>query len=149
MAVMAKRTIMSVGANLPHPEIENVDIDTKRSLADGDIIFFRPNLYLYPSDDYQGKHCLSDTRSFQIKETMSHWRQQILTAFDAGKTIVVMLSQYKEFFIDSGQRSYSGTGRSRVTTRHVELRNNYSMLPISFKSITSAIGERVVREQKI
>jgi hypothetical protein len=77
---MAKRTIMAVGAYVPHPEIENVDIDTKRSLADGDIIFSHPNLFLYPYEDYQGKPCLGDARSFQIKETISHWRQQILTA---------------------------------------------------------------------
>jgi len=140
---------MSVGINLSHPEIEHVSLYSKRSLLDGDIIFFCPELSLSSYEDFQGKPCLSDAASFQAKETISHWRQQILSAFDAGKTIVVMLCEYQEFYVDTGQRSYSGTGRSRVTHRHVDVANNYSMIPIAFKSITNAIGERVVKEKDI
>jgi hypothetical protein len=146
---MAKRVIMSVGINLSHPEIEYVSTYSKRSLLDGDIILFCPKLSLSSYEDFQGKPSLSDAGSFQVKEMISHWRQQILSAYDAGKTIIVILSEYQEFFVDTGQRTYSGTGRNRVTHRHVDTTNNYSMIPIAFKSVTNAIGERVAREKSI
>lgn len=40
--------------------------------------------------------------------------------------------------MDTGERSYSGTGRNQKTTRHVSLLSNYSALSASLAPVTSA-----------
>lgn len=48
---------------------------------------------------------------------------------ETGKTVLVYLPALDEVFVDTGQRSYSGTGRNQRTTRHVAEYNNYQAIP--------------------
>lgn len=110
--------------------------EAKISLLDWDIILFLPNIadmiYRdYSDSEYQGKLCLSNEKSFRLREACAHWRREIAQAFEAGKLVLVFLSEPKEVFVATGTTSTSGTGRNQKVTRHVEPLSNYAAFPIS------------------
>jgi hypothetical protein len=111
------------------------------SLLDWDIVLFKPEIEDFVSgyggDFYQGKPSLSDSASFQLKECCEHWRREIKQAVEAGKTVVVYLPGLREVYVDTGQRTYSGTGRNQKTTRHVDLYSNYHAIPVSLSPVST------------
>ena len=141
---MSKR-ILSVGFNFPGNEAEYVPLTSDRSLLDADIIVFQPEMESHYSsyDAFQGKPKLSETDSFRAVEDAAHWRSELKAAFDAGKTIIIYLSKLEEYYIYTGQQTYSGTGRSRVTTNIVNLFNNYKFLPLPLDKVVTVSGTEI------
>jgi hypothetical protein len=149
---MSKKKIASVECEIPGGLSEYIEIDSDASLLDWDIILFRPNIYslMDDSDTYQGKPALSDSRSFQLRERMDHWRREIIDAIHSGKTVIVFLTELRQVYIDTGQRRYSGTGRNRQTTRIVDLYDNYKCLPFDLKPINAkGSGMRITKASAI
>lgn len=136
---MSEKKIASVGCEIPGGFAEYVPIVSDKSLLDWDIILFRPNIneLVYPFDSYQGKPSLSDYESFRLRECMEHWKRELRDAIDAGKTVIIFLPELYEVYIDTGKRQYSGTGRSRQTTRLVDLYDNYKCIPFALSPINS------------
>ncbi len=125
------KKIITIGASLPYDEIEFVPLYSQNSLLDYDISVFSPDISLFISyhQDYLGKPCLNDTDSFRLKEHISHWRREILEAVRAGKTVFIFLTELQEIYVATGEKSFSGTGRNRQTTRHVTIYSNYELIP--------------------
>lgn len=139
---MAKK-IISVGFEIPGNVVESVSLRSNRSLLDADIVVFQPSMkgeYLAPRH-YQGKPRLSEHDSFQVVKDASHWRSEIQTAFNSGKTIFIYLSELQEYFVENGKKEYSGTGRNKITTTFVDPFNNYSFLPMKFDEILPSSGK--------
>jgi hypothetical protein len=148
---MSKRSIMVVGLELPWPNAEYVSLRSRRSLLDGDILVIHPvldDLYHAP-ESHLGKPCYSDSDSFQIRESIVHWRDEIIRAYNAGKTVIVFLVSREEFYIATGQKDFSGTGRNRATSRMVESENNYSIVPYSLKELKNSTGNKFRRVKKM
>jgi hypothetical protein len=125
------KNIASVGLNIPGDQTTYLSLKSKSSLLDYDIVVIDPNIsefYGYP-DNYLGKPCLSDFNSFELLEHNAHWRREILDALKAGKTVFVMLNEKEDVFVATGEKTYSGTGRNRQTTRHVTGCSNYEIIP--------------------
>lgn len=136
---MSAKRIITVGLELASGDAQYASFQSKLSLLDWDIILFKPEIgdFLSYADYYQGKPSLDDSSSFSLKECCEHWRREIKQAFETGKTVLVYLSQLREVFVDTGQRSYSGTGRNRQTTRQVALYTNYQAIPASLSPVTA------------
>jgi hypothetical protein len=129
---MSARKILTVGLELSSGDTKYASFDSRLSLLDWDIILIKPQIsefYAYGDDTYQGKRSLGDSGSFRLKECCEHWRREIKQAVETGKTVIVYLPPLEEVYVDTGQRSYSGTGRNRQTTRHVSLYTNYHVIP--------------------
>ncbi|HAU0830369.1 TPA: hypothetical protein ACUNL2_000385 [Legionella pneumophila] len=139
---MAQKKILSIGFKLASKDIEYGEYNDDISLLDWDIILFKPKTYFYSTSEHQGKPSLSDRDSFLTKERAEHWRKQINEALVHGKTVIIYLEEFCEFYIDTGQRSYSGTGRNQKTTKHVALYDNYQCLPIDL-SPSKAKGKEI------
>lgn len=134
---MAKKKIISVGAELASDDVDYCGFESDSSLLDWDIILFRPVIYEFTTyaDYYQGKPSLSDSRSFRLKESAEHWRREIKDAVESGKTVIVFLARLYEVYIDTGKREYSGTGRNQKTTRIVDSYDNYQCIPAQIKPV--------------
>jgi len=146
---MAKKTIASIDCEIPGGLSEFISFDSNTSLLDWDIILFNPSIvgYTFSAEKYQGKPCLNDDRSFQLREYADHWRRELSNAYDAGKTIYVILSDFNEVFIGTGKREHSGTGRNRQTTRIVTEFNNYYCLPFQIE-VTPSHGKAMKLSNK-
>jgi hypothetical protein len=127
------KAILTVGFELSSEDIESADIGSRASLWDYDIILIRPTIEGFVDsmyEEFEGKPCLSDGSSFRLKESMAHWRDQIKKVVDNGKTVIVFLSPVTDVFIATGEKTYTGSGRSQRTNRMVGKINNYEMLPV-------------------
>ncbi|TCN79878.1 hypothetical protein EDB62_101140 [Vibrio crassostreae] len=131
---MAKKKILTIGFELADSESEFCEFNSDISLLDWDIILFKPDIseYIYSRESmFQGKPCLSDTKSFQLRSQTEHWRREINSAVESGKLVIVYLSELKEISIATGEKRFSGTGRNQKTTRIVGDFDNYRSLPVS------------------
>lgn len=137
---MSEKRIATVGCELASSSAKHVSFRSKSSLLDFDIVLFKPlisDFLGYGSDYFQGKPSLSDTQSFQLRECCEHWRRELKEAAAAGKTAVIFLPELTSVYIDTGQRSYSGTGRNQKTTRHVAEYNNYNSIPADLRPVVA------------
>ena len=136
---MSARRILTIGFKLASPDTQHESFWSKTSLLDWDIVLFKPKIgdLISYGDYFQGKPSLSDSVSFQLKESCEHWRREINQAFETGKTVIVFLPSFEEVYVDTGQRSHSGTGRNRQTTRHVAEYNNYQAIPAPLSPVTA------------
>ena len=131
LIVFNMKTVFTVGIELPGHVGEYVEFSSDKSLLDADIVVFLPNMSdVHDSSGgyYKGKRCYGDHASFELKERIAHWRREIRAAVDSGKTVFFLLNDKDEEFVDSGQRTHSGTGRNAQTTRIVEPCSNYDVL---------------------
>lgn len=136
---MTKR-ILTVGLELADDETTYASFRSKVSLLDWDIILFKPQISEFVENYYtsfQGKPSLGDTSSFVAKECCEHWRREVKQAVETGKTVLIFLPSVDEVYVDSGRRTYSGTGRNQRTTRHVELLTNYDAIPIKVAPVVA------------
>lgn len=143
---MSKRTIASVGYNIPGTNVEDINIKSKISLLDYDVVIFDPSIYDfygYGCENYLGKPCLDDYNSFSLKEHIDHWKREILDSIKTGKNVFLMLNKEQEVYVATGEKSFSGTGRNRQTTRHVTNTSNYRMVPGGIKA-TNAAGSNMM-----
>jgi hypothetical protein len=137
---MSEKRIATVGCELASSNAEHVSFQSKSSLLDFDIVLFKPLIseFLgYSTNYFQGRPSLSDTQSFQLRECCEHWRRELKEAVAAGKTAVVFLPELTSVYIDTGQRTYSGTGRNQKTTRHVTEYSNYNSIPADLRPVVA------------
>jgi hypothetical protein len=139
------RTVLAVGLEIPGDGAEEVSILSDRSLLDADLIIFNPEIpKLYGTTSHQGKRCLDDDDSFQLKEAIAHWRRELAAAIEVGKTIVLMLAAPETIYVATGRKEYSGTGRNARATRIVEPVTTYDMVPLPWKYHAASGSEMVL-----
>ena len=144
------QTIATVGFEIPGLKESMLDLHSRKSLLDWDIVVVLPDIssfHRYSVDTYKGKRDLSDDGSFRLKESVAHWRREILAAFEAGKLVVVLLSDVDDVFVATGDKQFSGTGKNRQTTRIVTELNNYAMIPVSMAPVNCS-GSLMAMEPK-
>ena len=140
---MAARVFI-VGGRLPGAVGEEISFRSDNSLFDADIVIFTPTFVEYTSyESYAGKSLISEGHSPMIFADCAHWRKEIETAVNAGKVVFVMLTKPEEVYYHTGEQSYSGTGRSRVTTNLVALISSYDSLPFHLEGLTPRGGTAI------
>lgn len=148
------KKILTVGFSLGTDDAEYCAFEEKMSLLDWDIVLFRPDIkrfltHSYDDSEYNGKPCLNNRKSFQLREACAHWRREIIQAVSANKIVIIFLSRVDEVFVATGSTSASGTGRNQKVTRHVELISNYSAIPIKTGwAATRGFGHNSTPERK-
>ena len=130
------KSIVTVGFHLATDVVSSVTFAANESLLDWDIVLFRPDIssFVYGGllqETYRGKPSLNDDTSFRLREACEHWRRELKEAADAGKTVIVFLSDIVDVYIATGEKNISGSGRSRQTTRLVTTYSNYKSFPIA------------------
>ena len=141
---MPRRRIFSVGFVFPSESVEEIPFNSDRSLLDADIVLFQPTLGKYDTSTYyRGKPRLEEFSSFDVKRRIAHWRAELKAAVEAGRMVVIYLAKPQEVYLDTGDRSYSGTGRNRQTTVIVAPASSYDALPLAI-SVTATRGTAIV-----
>lgn len=136
--------ILSIGFDIPGYSEQFHDFKVQSSLHDGDLIFFCPSFYYsYSGQTYQGKTKYTETDSYHVKKTSLHWKNEILSALKSGKTIVFVLPQFDEFFVDSGKQDVNGTGRNSRIINYVEEWNNYKCIGFKDFAFTPTQGTKI------
>ncbi|HET8919167.1 MAG TPA: hypothetical protein VFN27_05765 [Xanthobacteraceae bacterium] len=146
---MAKKRIFTVGFSLPGEEFEYIGFDSDQTLLDADIILYEPTFGNYDFEfdrEYGGKRILSHYSSFSTKTRLDHWHAEIVAAVNAGKLVIIFLAKPIEYCRYTGERRYSGTGRSRVQTNIVVDISSYDAVP-NIKNVRAKSGSAIRLEK--
>jgi len=142
--ILMPQRVFSVGQIVPGDAAKYIAFRSDRSLFDADVIIFTPSIGEYKCREYYaGKPLISENDSQAVIRDCAHWRREIETAVDASKVVFVMLVKPAEVYYDTGQRTFSGTGRSRVTTKHMEETTSYESVPFSFPGLVPRGGASI------
>jgi len=140
---MAKHRIFTIGCSFPGDEFEDIDFNSDATLLDANIILFEPTLgNAWGTESYGGKMLLSENSSFIVKQHLDHWRSEIVAAVNAGKLVIVYLSKPIVCYRHTGEKRYSGTGRSRQTTNLVTEVSSYEAIP-NLNKVTAKSGTEI------
>jgi len=139
------KKIFTIGYEIPGRSEDLLDFTSNNSLMDADIVLFNtdtPYGLDYPST-FQGKNSYTEDASFDYKEQLKHWRNELDNFLKTGKIVFLLLSKKEEFYLATGEKQHSGTGRNRQTTNIVNLHDNYEFLPVNIGRITVATGKHI------
>lgn len=126
--------------------LDNIDLkgfDSKSSLSDADIVIFDPKIHelYYKHSTYSGKKSFDLDTSTKMKESAKHWNRELNSFLEAGKNVFIFLRGKEEFYLDSGQRETSGTGRNQKVTHIIDLYDNYKFFPLRLQ-VHNAEGKK-------
>ncbi len=137
--------ILSVGGYLVHSAVSVEAFRSPVSLLDFDVVIWNPsNLFdeyvcQIGSPTYQGMRNLDDDDSFKIHEDISRRKAEILELLNIGRAVFIMLPPPERCSYATGEKSFSGTGKSRVATRFVNVLKIFSAIPV--KDLSSVVAE--------
>ena len=144
---MAKYRFFTVGFELPGDNFEYVAFESDQTLLDADIILFEPTLGgCDTSGSYNGRPLLTESSSFTAKQHLQHWHSEIIAAVKAGKLVIIYLAKPIECCRYTGEKRFSGTGRSRVATNIVAEISSYEAVP-NMKSVSAKSGKGIRLEK--
>jgi hypothetical protein len=116
------------------------------SAFDYDVVIWDPaESYRYHygyGERYKGLVLLEEGASVRIQADVARRQAEFLEFIDSGRVVVTIVRPPQECYIDTGGRTYSGTGRSRVTTRQVAPFDLLSAVPCDC-SFTAMSGTRI------
>lgn len=126
------KKLISINSCIPYYGNCSFGYSSKRSIQEADFILINPAIPNsgYEDSTFEGKKCYSKDESFIYLEHSEHWKKEILDFTNNKKTVFIMLDEKKEFYLSTGGTTYSGSGKSRVSTNTVHKGNNYSFLPL-------------------
>jgi len=153
------KDVKGIGFNIPSDNDDFISIDSFSSLADTDIAVFSPNLETTDystfqsgssrDGEYDGKLLYNKESSVLIKDHIAHWEKELLSFVENGGTLFIVLARKDYFYIYSGSRSLSGTGRNQKVTNHVEKLSNYDFLPFKNIQYHIATGKNIVPQSSL
>jgi len=142
-----EKKIITIGYVIPGHNDWSYAYSASQSLLDADIIVFEPDFSSYNLDSppyYQGKPLYDKNSSFDLQEDSQHWRRELSTALESGKTVFVFFVKYEDVFIHTGNTQYSGTGRNARITRIVTGYSNYQFFPVQLPTIVPKEGKEIL-----
>lgn len=144
------KKIAGIGYSMPSGQQDDyVRFDSLGSLSDYDIVIFNSELHktYYNSDSqspsYHGDTLYNKSSSNSIKKHFEHWKKEINNFLSSGKNVFINLAPLENFYVYSGTKDISGTGRNQKITEHVRPKTNYDFLPTDLK-ISNSSGKIIV-----
>lgn len=119
------------------------------SVFDYDVVIWDPaaSFSRYKSayfEYYRGLPSFDEHRSVRVQADVGRRRSEFGEFINAGRVVVVIVRPPQECYIDTGKRTYSGTGRNRQTTREVAPFDLLSSLPVADSTkFVRASGTRI------
>ena len=155
------KEIKGVGFSIPSKNDDYLEIDSTSSLSETDIAIFCPDLSTtgystYSNEglhskheEYEGKKLYNKESSAKIIDHIKHWKKELINFVEKGGTLFIILCKKQDFYIYTGTKEISGTGRNQKTTNHVSPICNFDFLPFSKIEYHSASGNNIYTESPI
>jgi len=136
---MPLKSVVGINVNIPTVK-QMLDYESRGSLRDYDITIFNPMLPWKNRIEFSaGGSCISIEGTKSLLESLTHWSRELTTALTSGKTIFVIMSEYKDDFGAIGSTLKTRTNRTYETMKI----NNYSAIPMKL-NIGNARGRNVI-----
>jgi hypothetical protein len=130
------RTVISIEYQIPGFSDVCYYYSSDQSLLDADVIVFQPLEF----DESDGKPSYDESAAFTLKEATRHWKRELATALEYGKTIFLIFRKFQKASFHTGNKEFKG-GR---TINYYEDYDNYRFLPLQLPPIVAKGGSGVV-----
>ncbi|WP_447759826.1 hypothetical protein [Sphingopyxis panaciterrae] len=132
------KSIVAVNTNIPSAD-QHFDFFSGASLRDHDIVVFDPALPYGDRIQFTGGgSCLTVEATAVIIKAISHWANELRSALKAGKTVFVLLNEYRE-----DQGATGSTYDRKQRTYSVRNFSNYQTISVKIQ-VQNARGEKMV-----
>ncbi|MCH7579828.1 MAG: hypothetical protein IIB22_06245 [Chloroflexi bacterium] len=141
--------IVSVGRRWPLDEVTQIQFRSRFTLLDYELVLWDPSSLIYEygrseAGEYRGCPSLDPDSSVRILDDRTRRRDEIVELVKLGRVVVIFVPPPLTFYVDSGERSYSGTGQNRITEIQVNRHVLSSFMPIDAEfSVAPAEGFQV------
>lgn len=140
--------IISVGISIDHRNVSNEQFRSPISFLDFDMLIWNPSEMFYEYEvgypsTYMGHRDLNDNDSSIILGDISRRKNEITELLKLGRIVVLILPPPDKCYYATGQNTYSGTGKNRVTTRFVNELNLFSTIPLKDLETVIADGDSI------
>ena len=116
---------------------DHCDYSSDQSLLDADVIVFQPEQI--GSDD-GGKVSFTEAWSYRLQQATEHWKRELSTALEYGKTVFLILGKHQVASIYTGRSEVSGKAKINFVADYT----NYEFLPVELPSMTAKSGTGIV-----
>ena len=157
--IQTMKEVKGIGFSIPSENDDYLDLDSTSSLSETDIAIFAPNLsttsystyegHSFSSGEYEGKKLYNRESSSKIYEHIKHWNKELLHFVSSGGTLFVVLCKKEDFYVYTGTKDISGTGRNQKVTNHVAPASNYDFMLFPNTEYYSASGKNVYVQSSI
>jgi len=130
------RTIISIEYEIPGFSDIHHYYSSDQSLLDADVIVFQPIEF----DESYGKPSYDESAAFKLKESTRHWKRELSTALQYGKTVFLIFRKFQNASFHTGNKEFKGAR----TINYYENYDNYLFLPIQLPPIVAKGGSGVV-----
>jgi hypothetical protein len=143
--------VASIGYKFNCSGVQDISFSSNRTLLGQDVVLLDiaslPYSYSlgYGSSRYRGKLSLDDNETTRIVDDISRRRRELKTLLELGGTLVLFLPAPDSWYVDTGQRQHSGTGRNRHTTIMVSEMKLLSVLPFNLRTEAAETRELELR----
>jgi hypothetical protein len=130
--------IIALSATFKYPAVTSVNFRSEDSVLDYDIVVWDPNHLIdeyRTGNTYRGWPSLDSDDSAAILRDRERRKSEMLEMLKLGRTVVIFTPKPSLFYVDTGKRTYSGTGRNRQTTVHVSDVSLLSFLPVGLQTV--------------
>lgn len=132
-----ERKIIAVEYEIPGFSGGCYEYYSDQSLLDADIVVFQPLKLGAPGG---GKASYGESASFRVQQSTSHWRTELSTALEYGKTVFLILGKYEVASVQTGRSDVKG----RTVINYVADYDNYQFLPTVLPTMTAKSGAEIV-----
>lgn len=140
-----------MGCSFNHPSVDEFDFSSATSLFDYDILIWDPNelVYDYPSylkehgKNYSGYPLLDESDSAGIQRDLARRKKELADFLNLGRTVVIFAPKPNKLYAYTGEKKYSGTGKSRMITNTVIDLDMEYFLPIKNIKFFGAEGSQI------
>jgi hypothetical protein len=141
--------IISVGVYINHKSILNEQFRSAVSFFDFDMVILNPSVIFseYELDifnpTYLGCRLLRESESQKILDDISRRKSEITELIKLGRTAVLVLPPPEKCYYSTGQKTYSGSGKNKVTQQFINELNLSSAIPLKDFSTVTASGTSI------
>lgn len=139
----------SVGYAFHHPDVRDVSFGSGQTLLGQDVVLLQisglQGQYATSVSTYRGKLSLGSHASARISEDIARRKREFKTLLELGGTLVLFLPAPDSWYVDTGERQYSGTGRNQKVTTIVKEQHLLDVLPFSITTVPAETREMELR----
>jgi hypothetical protein len=136
--------IASVGCDwLDDDRIDDIEFGSSDTLLGRDVVL----LDLVGRDltwrgaEYRGAPSLDASDSARLESDIKRRKGELSMLLDGGATVILFVPAPHHWYVDTGERSYSGKGRGQVATIHVEPRELGCLFPFPVQTEKASSGD--------
>ena len=138
--------VLALGHDFLDNRVVSVQFNNPQTILEFDAVVWWPTGLTVPystgMSSFQGKPRLNENNSFRLREDVARRRHEFLEFLRLGRTLVVVVPAPSSWWVDSGKKTHSGTGRNRQTTNLLNEMSVQDILPMEL-GLVAAHGEDV------